>query len=226
MPRAVPAVAAVPRRLGNANAQARIDVVRLARGFGLALLYAPAMRNGHPRRGEPAEDRGNAILSTLSLSDPEILELPFEGFRRAVVLATVRLTDRQGRNWPLRLASVHLDNRARFARFFRALGAARAVQARSLAEHISAHSPAAVGGDLNTWANGTGEPAVRTLRATLPLPARIPPFATHEQHWIPPLDYLFFRLPEGWDATYTVADSTYGSDHYPLIGRIRTPNAR
>ena len=44
------------------------------------------------------------------------------------------------------------------------------------------------------------------------------------RRWVLPrlrLDHLFFRLPDGWDAGYDVAGSTYGSDHYPLVGWMR-----
>ena len=35
------------------------------------------------------------------------------------------------------------------------------------------------------------------------------------------IDYMFFRLPEGWGARYERIDRNYGSDHYPLIGWVK-----
>jgi hypothetical protein len=32
------------------------------------------------------------------------------------------------------------------------------------------------------------------------------------------LDYLMFRLPDGWTADYRVLADTWGSDHRPLLG--------
>ena len=32
------------------------------------------------------------------------------------------------------------------------------------------------------------------------------------------LDYLFFRLPDGWHGSTTRLDERFGSDHYPVIG--------
>jgi endonuclease/exonuclease/phosphatase (EEP) superfamily protein YafD len=35
------------------------------------------------------------------------------------------------------------------------------------------------------------------------------------------IDYMFFRLPDGWSAHYERIDRTYGSDHYPLLGWVK-----
>jgi hypothetical protein len=32
--------------------------------------------------------------------------------------------------------------------------------------------------------------------------------------------YMFFRIPNSWKGSYRRAEDTYGSDHYPLIGRL------
>ncbi len=82
----------------------RRDVVDVARACGLALAYVPAARNGPEPRNGLREDKGNAILSTLPLSDLIAIELPYEAARRVVVAATVR--DAAGDS--LRVASVHL----------------------------------------------------------------------------------------------------------------------
>ena len=51
------------------------------------MLYAPSMRNGESAGG--GEDRGNAIVSTLPLADPTVIELPLERQRRVVVAASI-----------------------------------------------------------------------------------------------------------------------------------------
>jgi endonuclease/exonuclease/phosphatase family metal-dependent hydrolase len=224
VPNRVPQWAAVPRRVGDPGMAGRIDIVEVARRERLSLLYAPSMRNGHANENGLAEDRGNAILSTLPLRSPEILELPYERQRRVAVLASIDALDDAGEPWTLRFASVHLDNRARFGRIYRSFGMARHNQARTLAEHVSDLDAIVVGGDLNTWMPGGDAAAVDALRAGLPFPADPPREGTAELRWLFPnlqLDHLLFRVPEGWDAGYRVAGDTYGSDHYPLIGWIR-----
>jgi hypothetical protein len=32
---------------------------------------------------------------------------------------------------------------------------------------------------------------------------------------------MFFRLAQGWEMTVHRAASTFGSDHYPLVGTLR-----
>lgn len=222
VPAAPPAWAAMPRRVGHAEDPERLDVLDVARREGLALFYAPSMRNGRAGGGLP-EDRGNAILSTLPIRDPVVVELPYERQRRVAVFATVEVLDPARQPVQLRVASVHLDNRARFGRIHRTLGEARVSQARAIAEQIPNDAPTIVGGDLNTWVPGVDEAVVQTLRAALPLPAAPPQEGTLElPSFLPRLrvDHLFFRLPAGWDAGYRVAASTYGSDHYPLLGWI------
>lgn len=200
----------------------RDEIVAVAREAGLALLYSPSMRNGGP--GDPPEDRGNAILSSLPLREPEVVELPVERQRRAAVGAMVDLQGPDGTTLPLHLLSVHLENRAPWRRFWRIPGAARAAQARAL---LAAAAPApgragVLGGDLNSWWGERREPAVRLLRAAYPHPRTLPGLPTH--HWELGLDrqsdYLLFRLPEGWGGEYRRLDDEGGSDHWPLEGRI------
>jgi endonuclease/exonuclease/phosphatase family metal-dependent hydrolase len=204
------------------------DIRSFARAEGLHLFYAPSMRNGQP---EPPglgavtpEDRGNAILSTLPLSDLQVLELPVQKQRRVVVAATVMGTDPDGELWRLRVASVHLDHISSWGRFHRSFGAGRADHARILVEAF-AHEPHMVlGGDLNTWFRGPEEAAARILRAHFPGPSdppdaptlHAPPFPLNRL-----VDHLFFRLGDEWVGDYTVAGYRYGSDHRPLVGRIR-----
>src|SRR5438445_3095684 len=75
----------------------RRSVVDVARRRGLSLVYVPSMRNGSESAPGLAEDRGNAILSTLPLSDVRAIELPFEHQRRVAVAASVPILDPDGR---------------------------------------------------------------------------------------------------------------------------------
>ena len=201
----------------------REDIGQVALDMGLSLLYAPSMRSGGP--GDPPEDRGNAILSALPLADPAVLELPVERQRRAAVAATVQVGIAGG-SAPLRLVSVHLENRAPWSRFWRIPGAAREAQARDLLERLARGdtlpTPLALGGDLNSWWGQQAEGAVRRLRCALPHPAILEPRPTH--HWELGLDrqsdYLLFRLPEGWSARVRRLDDERNSDHWPLEGRV------
>lgn len=222
VPADMPAWAVGASRIGDPGAPGRVDVVAEARRAGLSLLYAPSMRNGLRDDAGPPEDRGNAILSTLPLSAPTLVELPYERQRRVVVEADIAGHTSHGRAWRLHLVSAHLDNRARFGRFFRSFGAARLRQARTLAAELP-DGPTVLGGDLNTWVRGAASPAVQALRDRLPGPAVTPTGATAPLPGPLPslrLDYLFFRLPDGSHGRYHVLDRTYGSDHRPLIGWI------
>jgi endonuclease/exonuclease/phosphatase family metal-dependent hydrolase len=228
VPESPPEWSAVPRAVGDLADPARFDIVEFARRERLTLFYAPSMRNGRTSGNALPEDRGNAILSTLPLSDPTVLELPYERQRRVAVLASVRVLDAALRPVTLRLASVHLDNRARLGTLHRTLGEARANQASVLAREVADGGPAIVGGDLNTWVPIADEAAVNVLRAELPLPEDPPHEGTLDLPSVLPrlrLDHLFFRLPDGWDAGYRVAGSTYGSDHHPLVGWVRAGSA-
>lgn len=191
----------------------RIDIVRFARELGLSLLYVPSMRNGLDASA-PAEDRGNAILSTLPLLAPGALELPFSRQRRVGVLA---MLGGLAHGESLGVASVHLDPFVGANRLwvFGTAGA-RGRQARAIAAILEPHGPVVVGGDFNTWL-GTNEPALREMTHLSGQAAQ-----AHEGTYTSGavLDYLFFRTPATWLATYERADDTYWSDHYPLVGWI------
>jgi endonuclease/exonuclease/phosphatase family metal-dependent hydrolase len=188
--------------------------VTLARSLGLALYYAPSMRNGPPSMSD--EDRGNAILSTLPLSELSAIELPFERQRRVAVAATVSGRGADGSPWSLRVASVHLDNLASPRRLWLFAAGARARQSRRLVEVMNGES-VVLGGDFNTW-GGFDEPAYRQALAAFPdtsVRDTRPTFG-----WGLRLDHLFFRLPEGWTADSVRLDDRFGSDHYPIMGKI------
>ncbi|HWF85049.1 MAG TPA: hypothetical protein VG222_09390, partial [Vicinamibacterales bacterium] len=68
----------------------RRSALDVARARGLAIVYAPSMRNaGLLDARLDVEDRGNAIVSAWPIADPVAIELPFEGQRRVAVAATV-----------------------------------------------------------------------------------------------------------------------------------------
>jgi endonuclease/exonuclease/phosphatase family metal-dependent hydrolase len=209
--------AMVPRHLGGAHPHASSDVESIAARLGLNLYYVPSMRNGLPPFS--MEDRGNAILSTLPLDDLAAIELPFERQRRVAVAATISGADPDGAPWRIRFVSAHLDNLAGPRRLWIAGGAfARARQARALVDYVGTNDVAVVGGDFNTWF-GFADPAfVETHRAfpDTKITDRRPTFMR-----VLRLDHLFFRVPDGWNAAFSRAAQSYGSDHWPLIATIR-----
>jgi endonuclease/exonuclease/phosphatase family metal-dependent hydrolase len=212
---------------GRSGDEERIDVVRFAQREGLYLFYVPSMRNGSPRDGGTPEDRGNAILSTLPLEDLAAIELPVERQRRVAVAATVEVRTSADVPWRLRFVSTHLENRARWTRLYRGLGAAQRNQARALVASLELLSPAsasAVGGDFNTWFRGGGSGALDALRIRYPSPGSHPEGVTRDLPLFLPgvrLDHLFLRLPGGWSGHYELLADRYGSDHVPLVGWIR-----
>jgi endonuclease/exonuclease/phosphatase family metal-dependent hydrolase len=200
----------------------RLDVVALARRQGLALFYVPSMRNGRVD-GARAEDRGNAILSTLPLSDLEAIELPREAQRRVAIAVSIRGRASDGTPWRLRLANAHLDTRSVGTRLWASFGAGRLRQARAIADVLPTDLPVVLGGDLNTWSLPFLEDALPALRARFPqTPA---PLEVHTFSSGPllsrTLDHFFFRLPEGWAARYVRLDDRHGSDHHPLLAWVR-----
>lgn len=199
----------------------REDVVEAARRLGMHLRYAPSMRNG----ADPT-DRGNAILSTLSLGDACAVELPFEYQRRAAVVASLDLGPRR-----IRLVSAHLDPRGPVGHKW--LGAAgRGVQMRHLLEALS-DDTVVLGADLNLG-RGQAEPAWRALQEAgfrFGVPQGQPSWR-HTYHALPRLvlDYIMIRDRGERVAGARVhrldedpADrgpTVFGSDHHPLLARI------
>jgi endonuclease/exonuclease/phosphatase family metal-dependent hydrolase len=205
---------ACPRRLGGNGA----DIETLADSLGLALFYVPSMRNGCDRRRR--QDRGNAILSTLPLTNLKAVELPLMRQRRVVALADVQGQSSEGKAWTLSLASVHLENRG--PGIPRDWVHGRAQQARALVAALPNTSLAALGGDFNTL-NGAQEPAVRIVGGHFtnsPEHQRSVTFVSYavvRSH----LDYLFFRCAGQHRSKYWRARDRYGSDHYPIMGFVR-----
>ena len=211
-------VAVPPAGPGQAGARRLVrsadplDVVTFARHAQLALFYVPSMRNGSG--GAYREDRGNAILATVPLTNLGALELPFARQRRVVAVATLAL-DRSGQ--ALAVASVHLDPFVSARRLW-VFGAsdARDRQARVVADTLQSAGAFVAGGDLNTW-RGDDEPAIAAMRRISDDAPRQPE-PTYANGRV--LDHVFFRVPAGWQVRVRRASHSYGSDHFPLIAVI------
>jgi endonuclease/exonuclease/phosphatase family metal-dependent hydrolase len=215
VPSRLEADAAFAGRLGS-SARPRDDVEEIARACGLNAYYVPSMRNGSPAASN--EDRGNAILSTLPLTDIGAIELPFERQRRVAVAATAEGRAPNGAPWRIRFVSAHLDNMVGPRRLWFAGGAfARTRQARALLDHLRHDETAILGGDFNTWF-GFADPAFRETSEAFPdteVVDRRPTF-----HNLLRLDHVFFRVPDGWKTEFKRGRSRYGSDHWPLVATI------
>jgi endonuclease/exonuclease/phosphatase family metal-dependent hydrolase len=223
VPAALPDAAGFASRIRGFCPDGRRDEVEsFAAALGMHAYYVPSMRNGAPLLSD--EDRGNAILSDLPLSGFSAVELPFERQRRVAVSATVTGADAEQRPWHLRLMSVHLDNMVGAKRLWIAGGEyGRARQARGLLSSIPVdESPVVVAGDFNTWFGFSDQAYIETARV-FPQTRVSDRRATF--HGILRLDHLFYRLPEGWRASFRRADSRFGSDHYPLVATIQLPTS-
>lgn len=206
-------------RLKGLRADGRRDEVEsIASALGMGAYYVPSMRNGSPLLSD--EDRGNAILSTLPLSDLMAFELPFERQRRVAVGATLQGTSAAGTPWELRVVSTHLDNMSGVKRLWLASELGRVRQTRSLLNQLEDEPSVILGGDFNTWFGFADQAFRETARAFpgTPVTDRRATF-----HGLLRLDHLFFRLPERWSGSFRRADDSYGSDHYPLIATITLP---
>jgi endonuclease/exonuclease/phosphatase family metal-dependent hydrolase len=196
--------------LGRSNHEREVDDV--ARALGFALYYVPSMRNG-----PGAEDRGNAVLSSLPLSDLTAIELPFENQRRVAVAATIHGETTSGEAWTLRLASVHLDNLVGARNGWIATEYGRARQARGLREALDGKEPLILAGDFNTWFGFSDLAYVETARA---FPQTHVSDRRKTFRGLLRLDHVFYRLGAGWSADVRRGESALGSDHYPLITTI------
>jgi endonuclease/exonuclease/phosphatase family metal-dependent hydrolase len=204
----------VPPLMPDASGAARIapapshpvDIVAISRELGLSLIYVPSMRNG-ASPDDPAEDRGNAIVSTLPLSEPIAVELPGERQRRVVIIAKAAT---------ISIAVVHLDALGGAVRL-RALWTPRLreAQMRSVAAALP-DGPLVIGGDLNTW-HGRDESAARFLDQQVGV---TPMTIDRVGLGLRVLDYMFFRAGTNRHARYRQVERLYGSDHRPLVGWV------
>ncbi len=196
--------------LGRSTPAREVD--DLARTLGYSLYYVPSMRNGIGR-----EDRGNAVVSSLPLTDYEAIELPFEHQRRVAVAGRISGRTTRGTPWSLRVASVHLDNLVGFRSGWITTEYGRARQARGLREAFAGDEPTILAGDFNTWF-GFSDQAYREIARAFP--------QTHVRdhrrtfRGLLRLDHVFYRLAPHWRAEVRRGESSRGSDHYPLITTV------
>lgn len=198
---------------GDGRAEQEIEEV--GRLLGLVVYYVPSMRNGDQ---SSTEDRGNAILSNLPLSDLQAIELPFERQRRVAIAATVRGRTSSGIPWCVRVVSAHLDNMGSAKRAWIGSEYGRARQARGLAALLHGDQPTILGGDFNTWF-GFSDQAYREIVGEFPetrVVDRRPTF-----RGLLRLDHVFYRLPPDWRLDIRRGESRFGSDHYPLVGSLQ-----
>jgi endonuclease/exonuclease/phosphatase family metal-dependent hydrolase len=204
-----------------ASPDGRVAIDEVARRAALHSFYVPSMRNGRSA-GDP-EDRGNAILATFPLANLTAVELPLERERRVAIAADVAGTTTAGTPWRIRLVNLHLDAHSSGMNLHRSFGAGRVRQLQFLLEALRDDDAYTVlGGDFNSWVGGASERALRMpqdwgfVRGT-PLGG-----STWKLRWfLGILDHVFYRLPPGASAETREIESAYGSDHRPLLGRVR-----
>lgn len=199
--------------LGSSRQEREIDDI--ARRLGFSLYYVPSMRNGAP--GRHVEDRGNAVLSSLPLDDFAAIELPFERQRRVAAAARIGGRRSTGEAWSIKVVSVHLDNLVGLRNGWIATEYGRARQARGLNESLSDDEPTVLGGDFNTWFGFSDQAYIETALA---FPQTEIGDTRTTFRGLLRLDHVFYRVAPGWTAEVVRADSSFGSDHYPLITTI------
>jgi endonuclease/exonuclease/phosphatase family metal-dependent hydrolase len=199
----------------------RIDIVESARGCGLAVAYVPSMRNGHHPAETSGEDRGNAILSTLPLTDLVAFELPLEAQRRVALAATVRGPGDD----PLRVVSVHFDVAGNLLRVLGTGGSMRVRQSEGLTEALDTmdperRMPTVLAGDLNTWS--ASETVIQRLQETFPQSPDPGRAKTRSDF---PADHLFYRRGDSpvhlVEGSYVVIPDSHGSDHKARMAVFR-----
>ena len=193
-----------------------LDIDDHAATLGLSILYVPSMRNGSELR----EDRGNAIISTEPLLDPFALELPLVRQRRVALGAAVQVQTSEGTK-RIELMDAHLEP-VSSAKTLWVFKNPRAGQVRAILDALDAPRYASdavvgvvLGGDFNTVQSGADEDAYRLARSWA---TGFVKEDSRNTHMMGRLDYLFFRLADGWTASTKRLDDRFGSDHYPVVG--------
>ena len=212
----IPDGVALPSRIGKPAAHGdRTDIVNIAAACNLSLFYAPSMRNGAESEGQTPEDRGNAILASVPLTDLAAIELPLETQRRVAVAAIAHPPGRD----PIRVVSFHLDVAANLLRVLTTGNSTRLRQGLGLASALDELDTAngqlvsVIGGDVNTWSEK--ESVIRHLSEQFP---DSPPPTGEGTRGSYPTDHMFVRTFEGSnvsvaDSSYRIVPDTYGSDH-------------
>jgi endonuclease/exonuclease/phosphatase family metal-dependent hydrolase len=170
------------------------------------------MRNGAPL--STSEDRGNAVLSTVALSDVTAIELPLESQRRVALQVQVRVKGPSA-EVPVTIVDTHFTNMV-MHHLWVLSESGRLRQARALAGVLPSSGPLIVGGDFNAWF-GFRDAAFKEM-AKLAHPS--PDQDSRATFGPLRLDHLLFRLPSGWTSKVRRGESKYGSDHYPLIALV------
>ncbi len=215
VPSPLPSPFAFAGHLGGASAGPNCrEIEDVAARLGLNVYYVPSMRNGGPTSDE---DRGNAILSNLPLTNLRAIELPFERQRRVAIAATIVGRTAAGEPWHVRFVSAHLDNMSTMKRAWIGAEYGRARQARALAGLLQDREPTILAGDFNTWF-GFSDAAYRETARAFPQTTVGDRRATFRG--LLRLDHVFFRLQPHWHAEFRRAESRFGSDHYPLVGAL------
>jgi endonuclease/exonuclease/phosphatase family metal-dependent hydrolase len=200
VPARCPPHSGVTKRLGPRRDAASDDIIQLARRLGMYAAYAPSMRNGTDCTESPYEDRGNAILSTLPLTDVVAIELPFAQQRRVAIAATVNDGTRA-----LGVMSVHFDTVSGHGGQAQALWKALEV--------LQWHEGVVIGGDFNSW---PFDPGLREMRKHF-VESDCGTGGTHTTGRR--LDRLFTRGLTPAPACRT-GSARFGSDHHPVVVRL------
>jgi endonuclease/exonuclease/phosphatase family metal-dependent hydrolase len=123
----------------------------------------------------------------------------------------------------LRVAVTHFDTRAPFFKGWIFGGpSARNKQAKGLVAALKGFEadslPLVIGGDFNTYLGSGG--VMDAVSATAPH-TDCGDRATHVLGLR--LDHIFARIPDAWPAQCVRGESTFGSDHYPLVLSLSVP---
>lgn len=208
-----------------------LEITQVAHRCGLALVYVPLSRNGDRAQGERREDKGNAILASIPLSDLIAIELPLEASRKVALAATVNLAD-GGR---LRVVDVHLDVSASLARILMSGNAWRLEQTDALLAGLELTAPSfgeasdearslatLVAGDFNVWSRDNS--ALKRLGREYP---ESPPRIRQSTRGAFAPDHLFFGAAEDGrvqlvPGSYRRIEEPYYSDHHALAVQVTT----